>query len=104
MVIDDTDLAALALADFGEALVVDGVACTGTFVLGVPQVAEEPAGLDRRRRATVRLPTTVEVYHTSQIQRVADETWWHVEATPDTEYNQQVCAVVSSQRQSEGRL
>ena len=104
MPIDDTEVTALARADFGEALTVDGVAVTGTLVLGVPQVAEEAAGTDRRRRATVRIAITIAVAYRSQIKRVADSTWWHVDATPDTEYSERVCTVVAAQRQSEGRL
>lgn len=100
----DSDVATLARTDFGEALLVDGVACTGTLVLNVPQVAEEPAGTDRRRRATVRVATTIAVAFRSQVKRVSDATWWHVDAAPDTEYGERVCTVVSAQRQSEGRL
>ena len=103
MPIDDTEVAALARDDFGEPLTVDGVAVTGTLVLGVPQVAEEAAGTDRRRRATVRLPLSAAVSYRSQIVQ-ADGTAWHVEAAPDAEYGEWVCAVVRATRQQEGRL
>lgn len=104
MVIDTSGMFALALADFGESLVVDRATVTGTLVLGVPQTAEEAAGVDRRRRATVRLPAGTEVAFRSQIERVSDGTVWHVEAAPDEEYGGIVCQCVSVQRQSEGRL
>ena len=104
MAFDGTEVATLSAADFGESLTVDGVAVTGTLVLGVPQEVDEAAGVDRRRRATVRLATTATVALGSRIVRAADSTIWQVEAAPDTEYGERVCAVVSTQRQSEGRL
>lgn len=104
MVIDDTEAAALVLADFGESLTVDGVAVTGTFVLGAARADEQPAGLDRRRQATVRLPTTVTVSMDSQIVRASDSSYWHVVAAPDVEYGEQVCLCEAAERMVEGRF
>lgn len=103
MPIDDTEVAALARADFGETLTVDGVAVTGTLVLGVPQTADEPAGIDRRRHARARLPLGTAVAVRSRIVQ-ADGTTWAVDASPDTEYGELVCSVVRASRQTEGRL
>lgn len=101
----DNDVAALAMDDFGEDLIVDSApAVTGTLVYAQPQMSEEAAGTDRRRRANVRLPAGTTVSFRSQILRVADNTTWHVETAPDVEYGGVVCQCVRAQRQSEGRL
>lgn len=104
MPLDDTAVAALCRADHGESLVVDGVACTGVFVLGVPQEVDDPAGIDRRRIASVRVATTVAISLRSQVRRVSDGTLWHVQTTPDDEYGEWVAQVVRAERHTEGRV
>jgi hypothetical protein len=99
----DNDLATLSRADFGETLLVDGVSGTGTFVLGVPAPEEGPVGIDRRRIAIVRVPSTMAVRIKSRIRRVSDASEWMVDARPDIEHGEAVCSCVALQRQQEGR-